>query len=134
MNCANCGAYCPEGTTFCQNCGAAVLQQSHIQDQPPVNPTPYQPPVNPTSYQPPVNPQLEEPVSVSEWFLSTLLMVVPIVNIVMVFVWAFGGGSKKSKSNYFKAYLIWIAIGVVIGIIATILLTTVFSSVLYYFF
>ncbi len=43
-----------------------------------------------------------------------LVMAVPCVNIVMMFVWAFGSGTKKSKANYFRATLIMM--GVVIGI------------------
>lgn len=49
---------------------------------------------------------LEEPVKMSEWLISMLLMMVPCLNIVMMFVWAFSKTEKKSKSNFFKAYLI----------------------------
>jgi len=47
----------------------------------------------------------EEVVSYKEWLLTLLILMIPLVNIVMMFVWAFGDGSKKSKSNYFKAAL-----------------------------
>ena len=50
--------------------------------------------------------ELEEPVKVSEWLLSMVLMFVPCVNIIMMFVWAFSSSEKKSKSNFFKASLI----------------------------
>lgn len=59
---------------------------------------------------------LEEPVSVKEWLITTLIMMIPCVNIVMMFVWAFGNG-KKSKANYFKAALIVAAIVLVLYII-----------------
>lgn len=49
---------------------------------------------------------LEEPVKMSEWLIALLLMMVPCVNIVMMFVWAFSKTEKKSKSNFFKAQLI----------------------------
>jgi len=39
----------------------------------------------------------------------------------MVFVWAFGEGAKKSKSNYFKATLLFAAIAIVLGIISAII-------------
>ena len=59
---------------------------------------------------PPMNPAaldgLEEPVSMGEWLVSMLLMMIPCVNLVLVFVWAFSKTEKKSKSNYFKAQLI----------------------------
>lgn len=50
---------------------------------------------------------LEEPVSVGEWIIAMLLMMIPCVNIILMFVWAFGNSEKKSKSNYFKATLIF---------------------------
>ena len=53
---------------------------------------------------------LEEPMKVSEWLITFLIMMIPCVNIVMVFVWAFGSTEKKSKSNYFKASLIFFGI------------------------
>lgn len=71
-------------------------------------------------------PQLEEPVSVKEWLITFLILIIPIVNIVMLFVWAFGDG-KKSKQNYFKAYLIWLAIIIVLYILILI----IFGSILY---
>lgn len=54
--------------------------------------------------------QLEEPVKVSEWVLALVLMMIPCVNIIMMFVWAFSSTEKKSKSNFFKAYLIFFGI------------------------
>ena len=60
---------------------------------------------------------LEAPVSLGEWMLTYLLMAIPCVNLVMLFVWAFGNGAPKSKSNWAKAALIWILIGVVLSVI-----------------
>lgn len=62
-------------------------------------------------------PELEEPISVGQWLLTTLILIIPCVNIVMMFVWAFSKTEKKSKSNYFKAMLIWMAIGIVFSIV-----------------
>lgn len=53
-------------------------------------------------------------VSTKEWIITLLILMIPLVNIVMVFVWAFGGGSNPSKANYFKASLIVGAIGIVL--------------------
>lgn len=54
--------------------------------------------------------ELEEPVKISEWVLALVLMMIPCVNIIMMFVFAFSKTEKKSKSNFFKAYLICFAI------------------------
>lgn len=56
-------------------------------------------------------------VSFKEWMISMLLLALPVVNIVMLFVWAFGGGASISKANFAKASLVWMAIGIVLGII-----------------
>ncbi|MGM0396450.1 MAG: hypothetical protein ACQEP4_05280 [Bacillota bacterium] len=56
----------------------------------------------------------DESVSVAEWIATTLIMVIPLVNIVMPFVWAFGSGTKRSKSNFFKAQILMGLIGVVL--------------------
>lgn len=79
------------------------------QNQQPV----YQQPV----YQQPYQSDVEPPVSVGEWMLTMLLMAIPCVNIIMLFVWAFGSGAPKSKSNWAKASLIWIAIAIVLEIV-----------------
>ncbi len=54
--------------------------------------------------------EMEIPVTVGEWLLTMLLMLIPCVNIVLLLVWAFGDKEKKSKSNYFKARLIYYGI------------------------
>ena len=55
-----------------------------------------------------------DPVSMKEWLITLLIMCIPLVNMVMPFVWAFGGGSNPSKANFFKAQLIVVAIGIVL--------------------
>lgn len=60
---------------------------------------------------------LAEPVSFKEWMITMLLCAIPLVNIIMLFVWAFGGNAKISKSNYAKAALVWAAIGIVLYIL-----------------
>ena len=59
----------------------------------------------------------EEAVSVKEWLLTYLILLIPCVGTIMLFVWAFSSSEKKSKSNYFKAMLILYAILIVIYII-----------------
>lgn len=56
----------------------------------------------------------EEPVTVGEWIITMLLWMVPCVNIILMFVWAFSKTEKKSKSNFCKAQLIMM--GIVLGI------------------
>jgi hypothetical protein len=71
----------------------------------------------------------DEIVSVREWLLTFLISVIPIVNLVMMFVWAFSDKVKKSKSNYFKAMLIFSAIMVVLSLIFYAVLLMFFAAI-----
>ena len=74
--------------------------------------------------------ELEEPVKISEWILAMVLMMIPCVNIIMMFVWAFSSTEKKSKSNFFKAYLIFF--GISMGVLLLIWIAIVFFAMLMY--
>lgn len=95
-------------------------QQPQPQFQQSYQQAPYQQPV----YQQPtyqMMSDLEEPVTFGEWMLTLLIMCIPCVNIVMMFVWAFGSSAKKSKANYFKATLAWMAIWIVICVLISVI-------------
>ncbi|WP_209440998.1 hypothetical protein [Paenibacillus maysiensis] len=74
-------------------------------------------------------PVYPPPVSFKEWMISMLLLAIPVVGLIMLFVWAFSGSTNPSKANYAKAALLWAAIVVVIYIIIGIaLLPAIISS------
>lgn len=52
------------------------------------------------------------PVTVGNWLLTYLLMCIPVVNLVLLLVWAFGSETPVSKANWAKASLIWMLIGI----------------------
>lgn len=52
------------------------------------------------------------PVTVGNWMLTYLLMCLPLVNIILLFVWAFGSNTPESKANWAKAILLWMLIGI----------------------
>lgn len=82
------------------------------------------PPPPPTYYpQQPMAPV----ISIKDWMLTMLIMMIPIVNIIMMFVYAFGDGNP-SKKNYFKASLIWAAIGLGIYILFFVILFGIFFT------
>lgn len=89
----------------------------------------YEAPAQP-QIQTPVGQDWEEPVSMGEWLISMLLMCIPCVNIVLMFVWAFGSSAKKSKSNYFKAALIMAGISIVLSIVMTVVMAAGMVSAL----
>lgn len=66
-----------------------------------------------------------QPMSVGDWMLTIFLTAIPIVGIVMLFVWAFGDGTNTSKQNWAKATLIWFGIFIVLYILFFVV---IFSS------
>lgn len=56
-------------------------------------------------------------VSIGDWIVTMILMMIPLINFIMLLVWAFSGGTPKSKSNWAKATLIFMLLGIVLTII-----------------
>ena len=75
--------------------------------------------LNQNPQQAPVNggAEMEPVMTVGEWALTILLTCIPCVNIIMLLIWAFGSSAPKTKSNWAKAQLIFVAIGIVLSII-----------------
>lgn len=109
-------------------------QQQPYQQSPYQQQTPYQQPYQQSPYQQQPyqtgDSDLEEPVTFADWMVTTLIMCIPCVNIIMMFVWAFGSGTKKSKSNYFKAMLVWMVIGIVLSIVMMVAFGAIFASLM----
>ena len=59
-------------------------------------------------------------VSIKEWLITNLIMMIPLVNIVMMLVWAFSSNTNPNKANYFKATLILFAIVMVIYLVLAV--------------
>jgi len=51
-------------------------------------------------------------VTISDWVLTYLIAAIPLVGLVMLFVWAFGNDTNPNKANWAKAALIWAAIAI----------------------
>lgn len=58
----------------------------------------------------------DEIVSIKEWLSILVILSIPIINVVYVFVRVFFK-AKKSKTNFFIAYLIYSAIVIVVLIV-----------------
>lgn len=66
----------------------------------------------------PIRPEgPEEPMKISEWIVTLLVLSIPCVGIVMLFVWGFSSTENRSKANFCKAALIWSAIVMVIAFV-----------------
>lgn len=54
-------------------------------------------------------------MTVMEWVITMLIMAIPIVNLVMLFIWGFG--NPDPRRNFAKASLIWMAISLGLAIL-----------------
>ena len=57
------------------------------------------------------------PMSFGDWIVTLLLLMIPIANIVLLFVWAFSSETNLNKKNFAKAQLIFMGIGLFISIL-----------------
>lgn len=62
-----------------------------------------------------------QPSTLVDWIITILIKNLPLIGLIMLFVWAFGDGTEPSKKNWAKATLIWYAIGAVLFIIFVII-------------
>lgn len=121
--CESCGVQLTDQEKFCHNCGIQTTGQAQVKINPPVpgnNPGVQQ--VNP-AYMPPQNNMypgqynnnsITTPLSVGQYILTFILLAIPLLNIILLFVWSFGSDVNINKKNFCRATLI-------IGIIVTVL-------------
>jgi hypothetical protein len=48
-------------------------------------------------------------VSLKFWMFANFVSIIPLVNIIMLLVWAFTG-VNESRKNFFKAQILWFVI------------------------
>lgn len=70
----------------------------------------------------------EKVMSVKDWIITLLIYAIPIINLIMLFVWAFSEGENKNKTNWAKATLVWIAITVGLAILTFVMLLALGAS------
>lgn len=61
--------------------------------------------------------QNQSVVTIGDWIITMILMCIPIVNFIMLLVWAFSRSTPASKVNWAKASLIFMIIGFVLLLI-----------------
>lgn len=66
-------------------------------------------------------------IKTADWFVTLLVAAIPLVGFIMLFVWAFSGGTNPNKANWAKATLLWI----VVIIAFYILIALIFGAALF---
>lgn len=88
-----------------------------------VNPNGY-----PQTHDPNWGKQVAPVMTVKDWLIVSLIMIIPLVNIIMLFVWAFGDGTNPNKRNYCRAALIMFAILLGLYLIIFIVLASLIAG------
>ena len=58
----------------------------------------------------------EEPMSTGAWFLTLLVLAIPLLNLIMYFIWACGVGNR-SRVTFCRATILWSLIGLAIYLV-----------------
>lgn len=64
----------------------------------------------------------ENSVSVLNWVVSFILLGIPLLNFILILVWAFGGTQYASKKTFAQATIVLWLIFVILFVIALLLL------------
>jgi len=59
----------------------------------------------------------QDTLSVGDWMIILLLISIPVINIIMLFVWALSSDTNETKSNFAKAVLMWFVVIIIIWIL-----------------
>lgn len=78
----------------------------------------------------------KSPMSLKDWIITLLLLIVPCVNIVMLFIWGFSKTGNINRRNFARAELIFygilIALYLIIFIVFGASFAALFNSSYYY--
>lgn len=69
-----------------------------------------------------------KPMTMGDWLITFIIQAIPLVGIIMLFVWAFGDGTHPSKKTWAQASLVFALIMFILIIIILAALWTMFSS------
>lgn len=111
--CTNCGNQVPDGIRFCTSCGAPMKEAAPAQSaQQPMQQAPQPAPIYGA---PPGTAYQEEPISMGGYIGIIFLMVLPLINLILLIIWACGGCKKVNKRNFARAMLVWMVIASALG-------------------
>ncbi len=63
-----------------------------------------------------------KPVSVGNWIITFIILGIPLINLIMLIVWALGGTPHPSKKTFAQAFFVLLGISLCISVLVTLLL------------
>ena len=70
----------------------------------------------------------QKPMSVKDWLITFLILAIPVVGLVMLFIYAFGNDQNIHKQNWAKAQLIWMAIMIAFVFLLFLIFGSIFAA------
>lgn len=108
--CKKCGYTAKDTDQFCFQCGQPFEKETQEQTKQSFNETSVE--------------GLEKPLSVKDYLIVFLIMIIPIVNIIMLLIWAFDKNGNTNRRNFARAGLIYMIICYVLGIVLTVVVVS----------
>ena len=62
-----------------------------------------------------------KPVSVGNWIITFIVMGIPVVNLIMLIIWALGGTPHQSKKTWAQASFVLLGIGFCLSVLGALL-------------
>lgn len=67
---------------------------------------------------------IQKEMKITDWLITFLITAIPLVGLVMLFVWGFSENSNKVRATWAKAMLVWYAIVIALSTLFIILFGT----------
>jgi heme/copper-type cytochrome/quinol oxidase subunit 2 len=68
----------------------------------------------------------QDTLSVGDWMIILLLITIPVVNLIMLFLWALSSDTNVTKSNFAKAALMWFVVIIILWLLLFASLASIF--------
>lgn len=76
---------------------------------------------NMTTPEPHSEPMFAQPnapvLSVTDWLVVNVVLLIPVVNIIMMIIWALDKSTNPNRGNFAKSYLIILAVRILLGVL-----------------
>jgi len=72
--------------------------------------------------------QASSVMSIKEWLIVIIIASIPLIGIIMLFIWAFSDDTNVNKANWAKANLIFYAIIFGLGLLGMVFMISIFAS------
>ena len=100
-HCLRCGTPLPDGAAFCGNCGLQMQKQAPAVDV----------------------------LTVWDYVLMMVIFSLPVIGLVLMLYWSFGGQVGINRKHFARAYLIFYAISLVLSFVMMGVIGSVTSEI-----